>query len=180
MTKQEIRKTIKEMKTRMLPDVQSSEVSSIIQRVMSHPRVMGSKHIIAYWSLDDEFPTHDIVSALYEQGKNIYLPHVIDSSAMEIVQYQGVDTLREGAYGIMEPCGKPASMETLNTSDTVVLVPGVAFTPSGARLGRGKGYYDRFLSALTEAYKIGLCFQFQLLDSLPTSAHDISVDEVVC
>ncbi len=57
----------------------------------------------------------------------------------------------------------------------VALVPGVAFTAEGARLGRGKGYYDRFLPRLTNAYLYGICFPYQVVESLPCSAHDIRV-----
>ncbi|MDR0745007.1 MAG: 5-formyltetrahydrofolate cyclo-ligase, partial [Mediterranea sp.] len=54
-----------------------------------------------------------------------------------------------------------------------------AFDTSGSRLGRGKGYYDKLLAKLT-AYKIGICFPFQLLDEIPAEEFDIQVDEVIC
>ena len=62
----------------------------------------------------------------------------------------------------------------------LAIVPGMAFDPQGHRLGRGRGYYDRFLPLIPQAYKIGLCFPFQLVGNVPTEPTDIAMDEVVC
>lgn len=62
----------------------------------------------------------------------------------------------------------------------VAIVPGMAFDREGHRLGRGKGYYDRFLAQLPHIYKIGICFPFQLVDKVPADVHDILMDEVIC
>ena len=61
----------------------------------------------------------------------------------------------------------------------VILVPGMAFDAKGHRLGRGRGYYDRFLAAHSHIYKIGVCFDFQKVDEVSTDAFDIPVDEVI-
>ena len=61
----------------------------------------------------------------------------------------------------------------------VVLIPGVAFDAAGHRLGRGRGYYDRFLAAYPYIYKIGVCFDFQKVAEVPTDEHDMLVDEVI-
>ena len=61
----------------------------------------------------------------------------------------------------------------------VVIIPGVAFTRDGKRLGRGKGYYDRFLPKLSTAYRIGVCYDFQLSDTLPTESYDQKMDLVI-
>jgi 5-formyltetrahydrofolate cyclo-ligase len=76
----------------------------------------------------------------------------------------------------MEPVGQP-----FNDYDQVELavVPGVAFDAEGHRLGRGRGYYDRFLPLLPHAYKLGLCFDFQKVEHVPTDANDIRMDEVL-
>jgi 5-formyltetrahydrofolate cyclo-ligase len=76
----------------------------------------------------------------------------------------------------MEPVG--ALFTDLALID-VVLVPGVAFDAQGHRLGRGKGYYDRFLQSVSDIKKIGVCFDFQKVESVPAEAHDVVVDIVV-
>jgi 5-formyltetrahydrofolate cyclo-ligase len=82
---------------------------------------------------------------------------------------------RLGAFGIREPVG-----ETINDYGQIELavIPGMAFDRSGNRLGRGKGYYDRFVPQLS-AYKIGLCFPFQLVDNVPADTYDQLMDEVI-
>ena len=59
------------------------------------------------------------------------------------------------------------------------MVPGMAFDRNNNRMGRGKGYYDRFLATIPQAYKIGVCFKFQLVDEIPTDALDIRMDEII-
>lgn len=85
--------------------------------------------------------------------------------------------MTRGAFGIMEPSGE---LFTDYSRITLAVVPGMAFDSHGHRLGRGKGYYDRFLPLLPQAYKIGVCFPFQLVDDVPIEPTDVVMDEVVC
>ena len=67
----------------------------------------------------------------------------------------------------------------INPLFDVAVIPGMAFDADGHRLGRGKGYYDRFLPLIPRAYKIGLCFPWPLVDEVPSDAHDIMMDGVI-
>ena len=96
--------------------------------------------------------------------------------------------LKKGAYGISEPSpcaqglGEPFATQLIDPAKIdLCIVPGLAFDLSGNRLGRGLGYYDRFLSRLPEsAHKIGLAFKFQVLKRLPFCLpHDVRVDKVI-
>ena len=81
------------------------------------------------------------------------------------------------AYGILEPTGNIfPSLENID----LVIVPGMAFNRQGDRLGRGKGYYDKILKEASAAWKIGVCFDFQLVEELPVEAHDVRMDCVMC
>ena len=95
-----------------------------------------------------------------------------------IVAYYSLDSLCKGAFGIMEPIGEPMPTDT---HIDAVLVPGMAFDAECHRLGRGKGYYDRFLSSLTSPLPqlIGVCFDFQKVDIVPTETFDVPVDVLV-
>ena len=134
--------------------------------------------IMAYYSLPDEVNTHALIDELVAEGKTVLLPKVTGADTMELRRYTGRADLQEGAYHILEPVGEPFT--DLSAID-LTLVPGLAFDAAGHRLGRGRGYYDRFLHSKNRPYcvKIGVCFDFQKVDEVPVDAHDIAMDKVV-
>jgi 5-formyltetrahydrofolate cyclo-ligase len=124
-------------------------------------------------SLPDEIPTHSTIEQ-WAKNKNIYLPRVNGDDLEIIKYYPGI--LHKGSYDIMEPEGNDTvSPEILD----LIIVPGVAFDRKGNRIGRGKGYYDRFLCQHLETKRIGICFDFQLVEEVPTEPLDIKMDEVI-
>ena len=127
-------------------------------------------------SLPDEVDTHEVLNLLVAQGKTVLLPVVSGKTNMMLRRYANPDDLYIGPFNIMEPIGEP-----FNDYDQIELavIPGIAFDEEGHRLGRGRGYYDRFLPLLPHAYKIGLCFDFQKVEHVPTDANDITMDEVL-
>lgn len=176
MDKKELRKYIREQK-RLFTDKELEELSlPVIARLLSHPAIMSAKTILMYYSLPDEVNTHDTIKQLTESGKRVLLPRVTDSENMEIRVYESPEDMQEGSYNIMEPTGK---IFTDYDEIDVAVIPGMGFDKACNRLGRGKGYYDRFLSKVPDLYKIGVCFDFQKLPTIPASEHDIKVDEVI-
>ena len=131
-----------------------------------------------YLSYDGEVDTREMIEEARLFGKRIVVPVCIRESCSirpALLRPEGV--LTKGPYGIREPAAK--SFVDIKELD-LVIVPGVAFDKDGNRLGRGKGYYDRFLKTLKEdTYTIGLAFDFQILPSLPVTETDIGVDEVI-
>lgn len=178
MDKKAVRLTIKNEK-RHYTEQQLSEWSlSLYNKVMNHPRVSSAKTLLLYYSMPDEAGTHKLVDALWRAGKTVLLPRVKDSTHMDLVAYTGPECLKAaGPFHILEPQGEPF---TRYSDIEVAIVPGVAFTRDGKRMGHGRGYYDRMLALMPNTYKIGMCFAFQLLPDLPTSPYDINMDEVVC
>lgn len=144
------------------------------------PHLKEAQTIMAYYSLLDEVYTHQLINDLVAEGKTVLLPKVLDSTTMELRRYTGPHDLTEGTFGIMEPVGEPFTDYQLID---VALIPGVAFDADGHRLGRGRGYYDRFLashlSPLTSHLLIGVCFDFQKVDAVPYDANDIPVNMVI-
>lgn len=134
-----------------------------------------SDKVVALFSpLPDEVRLWTLVERLACLCK-VVLPRV-EGDTMQFYTYNK-GGVKLGAFGIMEPQGKePVLPEDID----VVLVPGVAFALNGARMGRGKGYYDKYMSQPGfRALKIGVCYKEQLLDSLPVEEHDVSVHRVV-
>ena len=127
-----------------------------------------------------EVDTHALLDELVAEGKTVFLPKVLDDETMELCRYTGRESLREGAFHIMEPITEFFCKDDLTKepSPCYALIPGLAFDAQGHRLGRGKGYYDRFLTSF-KGKTIGVCFDFQKVAEVPVDAHDVAVDRVV-
>lgn len=201
MDKQELRKEIRNRKRQFTQD-QLGELSlSAISKLRKHPKVMAAHTLLLYYSLPDEVNTHEWIDELVTEGKRVLLPVVVNDKDMVIREYTGKHDLAEGSFHIMEPIGKLFPVEKYPEIE-VAIIPGMSFDDGGHRLGRGKGYYDRFLTKLrgmevdksgtevdksdtedknlgTEVYKIGVCFGFQKLQEIPFESHDILMNEVI-
>ncbi|RUL58613.1 5-formyltetrahydrofolate cyclo-ligase [Prevotella koreensis] len=176
MEKKDLRKFIR-MQKRQFSQQQLAELSlSVINRLMASPKMKEAKTVLMYYSLDDEVNTHDIVDTVLKQGKTVLLPKVISETEMELRRYTGPQDLQDGFFNIMEPSGE--LFENYEDIDLAV-IPGMAFDSQNNRLGRGKGYYDRMLPKLVNAYKIGVCFDFQHLPGIPADENDIKMDEII-
>ena len=170
MTKQELRRLIRERKA-LCPIEERLRLSEdICRKVMSTQVWQQARTVLLYHALPDEVNT---LSLLRVQGKNILLPVVVGDD-LELRIFDG--STAEGAFHIQEPTGQ---LFTDYASIDLAIIPGMAFDQAGHRLGRGKGYYDRLLPRLTQAYRLGICFPFQMLDSVPTEEHDIPMNEVI-
>ena len=121
----------------------------------------------------ERFPLFNFVRK-WSRSKKILLPAVA-GDGLQLRCYASDEEMVTGTYHIGEPSG--AVFTDYGTIDLAV-VPGVAFDAEGCRLGRGKGYYDRLLPLL-EAYKIGLCYSFQVAESVPSELHDVRMDKVL-
>ena len=109
------------------------------------------------------------------EGKGFASPRVV-GDRLDLFRVASLAELTPGAFGVREPHADPACEVAPDTLD-LILVPGVAFTPNGERLGRGGGFYDRLLASLTaHTIKIGICFDSQILAELPVEPHDQRVD----
>ena len=178
MDKKELRRYIREQK-RHFTQQQLGEMSlSIMSSVLTHPRIQEADTILMYHSLPDEVNTHSALDQLLAMGKKVLLPKVVSDTEMTIHEYTGQNSLKPSEpYGILEPTTPELSI--INCQLSIAIVPGMAFDRQGYRLGRGKGYYDRFLSHIPNIYKIGVCFPFQMLESIPSESTDVVMDEVI-
>lgn len=175
--KQELRKTVRLLKREYRQEQLATLSLAIIERLIMEPHFRKAKTVMLYCALPDEVDTRELLNHCIEKGKKVLLPKVTGETTMELRQYTGNDDLAVGAFGILEPTGA-----TFNAFDTieVAVIPGMAFDSNGNRLGRGKGYYDRFLSMLpARIYKIGVCFDFQKFEHIPTATNDIQMDCVI-
>lgn len=178
MNKKELRQFIRNEK-RQYSSSQLEELSlSVLSRLNENEHLQKAKTILMYYSLPDEVNTHQYIDYLLALGKKVLLPEVIDGENMVIREYTGKHDLKEGAFHIMEPIGSLFPEEKYQEIH-LAIIPGMAFDQQGNRLGRGKGYYDRFLQKIPQVYKIGICFPFQLVDEIPTKETDIKMDAIM-
>ena len=137
--------------------------------------------LMFYVATSGEVDTKPLLLEALREGREVIVPY-IDRKTNSLVPAQIHDPETDlclGTYGILEPKPDLVCPFDLNRLD-LVLVPGVAFDKQGHRLGRGKGYYDRFLKMLPPHVKcFGLAFDFQIFKSVPTDEFDISVDRVI-
>ena len=178
ITKKELRQMIRKRKA-LYSDEKLVELSKpIVKAVLADPRFTNAHTVLLYHSLPDEVYTPELITTALKMGKRVLLPVVISKTEMEIREYLPTTTLeRSEDFHILEPEGKAF---TDFASIDCAIIPGMAFDAKGNRLGRGRGYYDRFLSQAQKVYKIGICFPFQLLDYIPCEATDVEMNRVEC
>lgn len=131
--------------------------------------------VLLFHSLSDEVNTHELIER-YKDKKTIILPSVVGDE-LELHIYDASSATKQGAFNIIESCGLLLPQSNYHRID-LAIIPGVAFDHEGNRLGRGKGYYDRLLPQL-QCHTIGLCYPYQLIESVPHEPHDIKVKEVL-
>ncbi len=156
--------------------VRQSKSVSVARRLFDLPVLMGAKTVMGFISFASEVDTSLILERLLSHGKLVLVPR-IDGARLYPVIYDASLELERSEYGTMEPVEKRTVPAELID---VVLVPGLGFDRRGARIGYGKGFYDKFLQTLpASTVTIGIGFDEQIKDSLPEEDHDQRVEVVV-
>lgn len=172
MTKEDIRRRIKAQKALLEESDRKRAAQLAFDLLEKTAAFMMAENVLMYHSLPDEISTHSFLDK-WSGRKNFFLPRV-NGVNLEILPYSK-STLRLGAFHIEEPDGDDVvGMDSID----MVLVPAVAYDRAGNRVGRGKGYYDRLLMD-TRASRVGIAYDFQLVDEIECEPHDAGVDIVV-
>ena len=154
------------------------EKSELIKnRLFEMNKFQQASSILFYVSYDNEVYTHDMIKESMALGKNVIVPKSDKKNRKLILsKLENWEDLVKGAYGILEP--KKINQISIDKID-LIIVPGVGFDGQGRRIGHGKGYYDNLLSNSKNALHIGLAFEFQIVEEIPTEAHDIPMQRIV-
>ena len=208
MTKAEIRKQIKKT-LNLVKTGLPSQSRKICNTILGSSRYTSCTTLLAYMPLADEVDVLPVISDALKKGKKVFLPRVFpDTSKMEFYRYEVGTETSAGSFGIQEPEADEAKsfsrfLERMSINEyspaahssnyvdipepsqsaehILILVPGRAFTKSGSRIGRGKGFYDIYLAGLPQIFDIkksGVCFSEQLLPELPTTPDDVLMDNI--
>lgn len=172
MEKSDIRRKIRNMRTMLLENEKNDAAEQVFALLEKTAAFMLADKILMYHSLPDELPTHSFLNK-WKDRKRFYLPRV-NGVNLDILPYDET-RLELGSFHIEEPTGN----DTLDPAEIeLVVVPAVAYDRNGNRLGRGKGFYDRLL-ATTKATKVGVGYEFQIVDEIPAEQHDVPMDMIV-
>ena len=178
MPKHSLRSQLLAQRRALCPDLWSSSSLAAQLNLLSLVEYAKAGCIALYAPVHNETDTGLILSSAFQAGKRVLYPAVCGPH-MVFRSVERIEELREGAFGIMEPCSNGIDHQA-DEADLIV-VPGVAFDMAGHRVGYGKGFYDRFLHHPDcRAYLVGLCHDFQLIDAeIPADAHDIPMGIVI-
>ncbi len=174
--KKALRTRLRRKRREMPEDVRKPLDDAIFRNVIQSRWFCDADTLLLYVSCGGEADTVRIIEEALRLGKRVAVPKCGEHGAMEFFLITGMDSLVAGAYGILEPTG---TQKPDITPKTVCIVPAVAFTAKGERLGQGGGYYDRFLELHPQMQTIGICYSCMLLPELPCEAHDRRVDAVI-
>lgn len=152
--------------------------SEIFKNLTDMPEYKNAKQILMYMALDNEVNIDSLVDYSIMNGKSVAVPYCINADgSMEFYYINNTENLISGSFGIREPDISVCKKVT-DFSDSIVIVPAIAFDTNGYRLGYGKGYYDRFLKNYS-FISVGLCYNSLIQKSLPINEYDQKVDYIV-
>ena len=148
--------------------------AKIMESLFSEPHFKEAKCVAFYMAIGSEVETRAMIARAVAEGKEVLLPVVASDHHLELRRFESFERMRKGRFAIMEPDGTAASPEEPH----VIVLPGVAFGLCMHRLGYGKGYYDRLLARLP-SYRIGICFDIQVVDKLPRHGDDQRMEKII-
>ncbi len=170
--KKELRANIKALKKQHTKEQLLEQSEVILSKLENDDDFKKARIVMIYSALPDEVQTHAFLEK-WRYRKKIILPTVVGDDIIP-VELAADTTFAVGDFNILEPQNEPYT-----GGYDLIVVPGVAFDRNGNRIGRGRGYYDRFLCKYLNVRRIGICFDFQLVDEVPTEPNDIKMDKVI-
>ena len=167
-------RAIVEQQRRMMTEAEVAEQSALIQAQLERMSAFREAHtVLLYYPIHNEVDLRPLLTK-YAGQKTFLLP-VTHRHSMEVRPYDGEDMMRKGHFGVPEP-----QTETYKGEIDLIIVPGVVFDQHRHRIGRGGGYYDKFLSKQLHAKKVGVCYSFQFKKhTIPHCMHDQKMDRVI-
>jgi len=157
---------------------------TIVSAFMALPEYAAAKTVLFYVDAASEVRTRHSLPTALAGGKRIVVPYcIVETNELELFLLEDMNELVEGAYRILEPRTELRSLpgKRAEPSDIdLVMVPGTAFDTTGARMGQGKGYYDRLLAEIRrDVPLVGIAFECQVFPEIPVAPHDVFMDLVL-
>jgi len=174
-SKTELRRLMRAQLARMTPAAAEAAAESIRESIPSLPRWQDTRVVAAYAALAGE---PDLQPLAWTKHKSVLFPRV-EGEELIFHVVENASQLKPGAFGVTEPDAEKCPVADIHDAE-IIFIPGLAFTIDGARLGRGRGFYDRLLAALPpDILRVGVCFGPQIVADIPCESHDEEVDVVL-
>ncbi|MDR1517866.1 MAG: 5-formyltetrahydrofolate cyclo-ligase [Dysgonamonadaceae bacterium] len=174
LSKRQVRAEIAALKRKFSATELGEFSSAVVSRLEQTEEFRNAAVLFIYYGVDDEVCTRGLIEK-YLGTKRILLP-VVEGNDLLLRELEDIEQMEVATYGILEPKGGAVFRDYPDID--LAVIPGVAFDRKLHRLGRGKGFYDRLLPVV-KAPKIGLCFDFQLRESIPFDMDDVPMDRVI-
>lgn len=175
LAKDQVRARLKQWRDGLSPEEAASVAAEIGRQLLDLHVYRVARSVCSYIGIGREVPTLDILRDCVTRKVAISAPVIVGPGRMVAKEIKKLDALPADPFGIPSP---PEEAATVHSAE-VVLVPGLAFSEDGKRLGRGGGYYDRFLSSFRHTHRVALAYEAQLVPDLPIENHDQRVDIIV-
>ena len=154
----------------------------VVERLGALGEIRGAANLLLHRPLPTEVDLDPLLAVALERGERVFAPR-LDGARLGFVRVRAETRWRRSTLGTLEPAkGEALAREDLERGVTLIVVPGLAFSLRGARLGRGGGHYDRCLREIRKAGRVqvvGIAFELQILPEVPSLDHDEPVDRVV-
>ena len=171
-----LRREIKALEKELTKEYIAESDEGIFSRMVSLPEYKNCGELFCYFSAGREVSTLELIKKALSDGKTVALPEALDGGVMIFRRIPDTDSLRPGKFGIMVPDGQCGTI--LPGADALAVVPGMCFGEDCRRLGRGGGYYDRWLAG-KNIFTVGLCREKFMRETVPAEGYDVTVCAVV-
>jgi 5-formyltetrahydrofolate cyclo-ligase len=179
---QKLRKTTLQNRNSLTQEEITTHSEKICETILKLPEIVNSKTIFAYVSFRSEVATFKLIEALIASGKTVAVPITrIKEKRLDAIKISNITSdLEPGYCDIPEPTKTLCETSMIDPSEiNAILLPGSVFDKRGGRFGYGGGFYDRFVSNIPSAVRIGLAFDLQVVEQIPLQPHDELLDFVV-
>ncbi|XP_005989638.1 5,10-methenyltetrahydrofolate synthetase (5-formyltetrahydrofolate cyclo-ligase) isoform X1 [Latimeria chalumnae] len=187
--KKALRAEIKSRISALSPQEKLRQSAIVTQKLITHTRYQSCQRIAVFLSMSDEVQTEEIIKNIFQCGKECFIPrYKKKSNHMDMIKLSVMEeicSLPLTSWNIQQPADDDPREDALATGGIdLILMPGLGFDKSGNRLGRGKGYYDTYLTRCLQhpkakPYMIALAFKEQICNSVPVGENDIKIDEIL-
>ena len=175
MDKKALRAQIRAQKRAMTEEEICRRSEALGQLFRQSALYINAKTIYGYLPYNQEVRTVPMLEQAMKDGKRVAVPKCYGEE-MRFIYMDDLSKVEKGYANIPEPI---ADDPVADDKTALVLMPGMAFTKDGKRMGYGGGFYDKFLAAEPDHPTVALCYDFQMVEDLPTEEYDIPVDCVL-